>query len=561
MDRITQVAYSSGPTVSYTYNGDGFITARTDATGSTSYTPDGLNRLTAETDPGNVKFSYTYDDASNMTSFTDAGGTTTYSYNGLNELVSMYEPGGKCTSPASLCTTFGYDNDARLTKVTYPSGVSENYTLDPATGRVTSIVAKSPSGATLKSDAYTYTHAGNDTVLIQAVTDQAGNVTSYTYDPLDRVTDAVTTGASPSRYHYDLDGDGNRTDQIVNTSGSSGGTTTYYTLNAGNQLLCRQTVSGSCTANSASELSGYSYDGAGNETAINPFADSSKTLFGYNTANQLTGLTPPGASLQTLKYLGSGQDALVNIGSTAIQNSLLGVTDQADSSGTSYFARTPAGALVDERAPSGRYNPLFDAQGSIIGLTNTSGSVVRDFTYGPYGENTKSTGTQTVPAPFGFQGGYRMAGGNAGAGNVSNGLYHFGQRFYDPTVGRWTQQDPLDQLGDPVQADRYVFAGGDPVNLADPGGMSLLGDIAHNFEYVGSRVVRNAVAGGIGGAAFATVNGAPEAAPEAAIGGGVEGVGDGLTSGVAGLYNRRFGEHADESLQLRSYFTHIWSGR
>ncbi len=57
---------------------------------------------------------------------------------------------------------------------------------------------------------------------------------------------------------------------------------------------------------------------------------------------------------------------------------------------------------------------------------NSSKKVERTFRYGPYGENTKSEGTQTIPDPFGYKGGYRMPGGNKGEGNVSNGLYHFG---------------------------------------------------------------------------------------------------------------------------------------
>jgi RHS repeat-associated protein len=101
---------------------------------------------------------------------------------------------------------------------------------------------------------------------------------------------------------------------------------------------------------------------------------------------------------------------------------------------------------------------------------STSGKVERSFRYGPYGENIKSEGTQTIPDQFGYKGGYRMLGGNKGEGNVSNGLYHFGQRYYDPTTGRWTQQDPLEHLGSTTQEDRFLFAGSDPINFSDPTG-------------------------------------------------------------------------------------------
>jgi len=50
------------------------------------------------------------------------------------------------------------------------------------------------------------------------------------------------------------------------------------------------------------------------------------------------------------------------------------------------------------------------------------------------------------------------------------GLYHFGQRYYDPSLGRWTQQDSLSHIGDPANGNRYTYTGDDPVINTDPGG-------------------------------------------------------------------------------------------
>jgi RHS repeat-associated protein len=92
---------------------------------------------------------------------------------------------------------------------------------------------------------------------------------------------------------------------------------------------------------------------------------------------------------------------------------------------------------------------------------------VQTVRYGPYGENTNTSGTvaySTTNDPFLFQGGYHTAGGNAGTGNVPNGLYHYGARYYDPTIGRWTQPDPAASLPE------YAFAEDDPVNNMVPSG-------------------------------------------------------------------------------------------
>jgi RHS repeat-associated protein len=65
--------------------------------------------------------------------------------------------------------------------------------------------------------------------------------------------------------------------------------------------------------------------------------------------------------------------------------------------------------------------------------------------------------TEAVPNPWRYAAGYRDA---------DTGFTKFGARYYDPSVGRWTQQDPSGQDANP-----YMYVGGDPVNLVDPEGL------------------------------------------------------------------------------------------
>jgi RHS repeat-associated protein len=258
--------------------------------------------------------------------------------------------------------------------------------------------------------------------------------------------------------------------QTVNLTGETGGTSTYYDYNSAKELECRQTVTGECTKSRTTELSHYSYDKAGEQTAITPEHDTTGSTFKYNAAGELSAITPSGGSEQALTYSGSGQADLTAVGTTTLQNSLLGLTQETTGTSTNYYARTPNGLLVDQRTPAGKFTPLYDVQGDIIALVNSSGKAERTFHYGPYGENTTSEGTQTIPDPFGFKNGYRTPGGNKGETSVANGLYHYGQRYYDPTTGRWTQRDALDRLASPTQGDRFLFASEDPINLSDPTG-------------------------------------------------------------------------------------------
>ncbi len=48
----------------------------------------------------------------------------------------------------------------------------------------------------------------------------------------------------------------------------------------------------------------------------------------------------------------------------------------------------------------------------------------------------------------------------------STGLYKMGERYYDPSIGRFTQLDPL--------GDGYGYADGNPINSTDPSGLCNL---------------------------------------------------------------------------------------
>jgi RHS repeat-associated protein len=89
-------------------------------------------------------------------------------------------------------------------------------------------------------------------------------------------------------------------------------------------------------------------------------------------------------------------------------------------------------------------------------LTDAAGNVVETYSDDPYG-NTTITGP--VPNP------YRYAGALI---DNSSGLYKMGARYYDPSIGRFTQTDP----GACSQtADLYWYADDDPVNESDPTGL------------------------------------------------------------------------------------------
>ena len=128
-----------------------------------------------------------------------------------------------------------------------------------------------------------------------------------------------------------------------------------------------------------------------------------------------------------------------------------------------YYTRCSCGRLVNERLPGGsKYYYLFDGQQSVVGLTDSSnGKEVDAYDYDPYGGILNVIPNQPSN-PFQYEGGYFES---------STGLVKFGTRYYNPNLGRWTQQDPDGgSLASPDTLNRYLYAADDPVNLRDPSG-------------------------------------------------------------------------------------------
>jgi RHS repeat-associated protein len=55
------------------------------------------------------------------------------------------------------------------------------------------------------------------------------------------------------------------------------------------------------------------------------------------------------------------------------------------------------------------------------------------------------------------------------------GLYYLRARYYNPATGRFLSRDPLEgSANDPASLHKYLYVGGDPVNLKDPTGRGVL---------------------------------------------------------------------------------------
>jgi RHS repeat-associated protein len=146
--------------------------------------------------------------------------------------------------------------------------------------------------------------------------------------------------------------------------------------------------------------------------------------------------------------------------------------------GSSLVQEGPAAGLVDRvYVHGGRideivaswgsgvwYNHHYDAQGSCILLSNTSGGIEQQYDYDA----------------FGFPYFYTASGGKGGSPKtrflftgrewiVDMRIYDYRARMYQPELGRFLQPDPVEFAASDYNLYRYCH--NDPVNKSDPTGM------------------------------------------------------------------------------------------
>ena len=290
------------------------------------------------------------------------------------------------------------------------------------------------------------------------------------------------TGALTQSYTYDARG--NRATMTVT------GTESYavsYTYDANNRLLTEQKTQGLLT-----DLTTYTYDADGNllsKTVLAGNGGAAGSTYVYNTLNQLVSATE---NQRTAAYAYNTQGIRTTkvTFSTRTNYLLDGANVVGERLNGEYVSYLRGANLISRTSEDGTNFYLFNAHGDVTGLADSTGASTRAYDYDAFG--VEKGPDPLDENPFRYCGEYF---------DRETETYYLRARYYDPTIGRFTQQDTHWTTANSIYGDNpqkineredklglksysyapqitavmqsgnlYVYCGNSPINYTDPNG-------------------------------------------------------------------------------------------
>lgn len=503
--------------------------------GTVRYTYDAFDRLTAETTNGTRSISLGYDRLGRLVKKTTPEGATRWYYDGVikGKLDSITDVHGNSTAynydswgrPVTLIqkirnevyvSTLKYDSLSRIQSKTYPSGLELLY--EYRNNVPVAVSSKLPGKAATQlwtTEQITATgllskgRFGNGVVL--------ENTYAVANDMLQRIrsTSTIMQGAAPVQdiaYEYDRSYRITRkNDAVYNISenyeyDALSRLSLYSKTKDGRQTNDQFEYSNTGNITQRSSVGAFQYDQNANQRVKFIYNQGTKVHeYQYDAYGNLTGDAVNGLSIQYSSFNkpaiirsqnnsysithGWNQSELLNVFATGTDTMVVRkkpfadfeVVRQKNISNAHHYIFC-GGVLVAIQTISDsagmRSSSLSyvhrDHQGSVYGLTDSSGQATIAYHYDPFGKR------EVLPVYYFNRWGQRLQGDSVsvvskGYTNHEHveefGLINAGGRYYDPQLGRFMSPDPFIQDPSASQSlNRYSYVMNDPVNSWDPEG-------------------------------------------------------------------------------------------
>lgn len=476
LNRLTQVKFADNTTNSYSYDSGSNLKTRTDNNGqTTTFIYDAVNRPVLKKYSATLADTFSYDNIGLLITARSKNAAVIFSYDGVNRLVSE-SLNGKITShhynigagqqstiyPSGrtierqtdarerltailegggvAVATFEYDFADRNTKRSFRNGTIANLVYN-GNNQVTDL---NYNPARFIDLVYSYDKVGNPSETQfkhkSALTEQ------FSYDNVNQLTSFSKGGAAVGSFAYDAVG--NRT--MSNVSGVSA---TYVStnMNAYSSVLYGSTLT-------------LSYDNNGNLTLKGP------NSYSYDRDNRLIGVNGGVTAGYVYDALGRRIQKIVGIDTTNYYYDGAQLIEER-SMGDTIKATYVWGRWVDDIISMQRTGQAYyyhtNTLGSVLAITNSAGNVVERYDYDPYGHVSTYDGSYSLIGSSTIGNRYLFTGREY---DIESGLYFYRARYYDPSLGRFMQRDPLGYI-DGMLAYAYVNNNGatgiDPYGLVN----------------------------------------------------------------------------------------------
>jgi RHS repeat-associated protein len=183
------------------------------------------------------------------------------------------------------------------------------------------------------------------------------------------------------------------------------------------------------------------------------------TIYSWDTRNRLIGMNGPGINA-IFEYDHSARRAKKTSNGEITEYIYDGLSPVQELSQGRVSANNLAGLGIDEYFVRSdlsngiNTNVLSDGLRSTVALTDFSGFIQTEYTYGPFGQSVAIGVPYTTPFQY------------TGRENDTIGPYYYRSRYYNPVLQRFLSEDPIELRGG--DANLYLYAKANPLKFTDP---------------------------------------------------------------------------------------------